>query len=99
MTLRPERGPPLPALSAALGFRVFPVQERPIAGPEVLGFVASGAFLFLGHAHTRRIGQPVQELPVPAVDQGRAVGDAPGRRHGLGLDLVIGDDAADESFS
>ena len=65
-------------MSAALEFRFFLVQKRLIAGPEILGIEAGEAFLFLGIAQRLRIGQPVQKLPVPAVNQGRAVGDEEG---------------------
>jgi hypothetical protein len=61
MTLRPARGPRFAAISASLEPRLLLFEERPVADPEILGPIASVAFVpfLLGE---RSDGQSVPTL-------------------------------------
>src|SRR3546814_671314 len=74
-------------------------EEGLVADVEILGVEAGEALRLLRLAQRRPAGEdPVDEFLVPAVDERGTVGDPPGRRVGLVLDLVVLDHPVDQAL-
>src|SRR5258708_1616633 len=86
------------AMSASLEAGLGLGEEGAIAGLIVLGVEAGIALGDLLIAQGLGLGQSLGKLLVPAIDQGRSLGDAPRRGVALLLHLVVGDHAIDQAL-